>query len=249
MAQRFSFGSYVPGCSPIHKANAQVKIVLACAFSVSVFFIDTWVGMGIVACALVVLYMVARVPLIKGLRGVGPIVFILLFTVLVHALNFTLAGLLDGLFVAARIALLAIACMLLTFTTSSVELTAGMTRLLLPLRMLKVPVDDLALVISLALRFIPLTADEAYAIRRAQMARGADFESGSLLSRVRAWGRVLTPLIVRLFLQAEELARALDARCYNGAVSRSAGGEKAGIRSIACLVVFLAALVALCIFL
>lgn len=249
MASRFSFGAYIPGTSPVHRTSAQVKIILACAFSVGALFIDTWAGMAAVVCCLALLYGIARVPVRNGLKGTAPIAFILVFTVLVHALSFTLDGLLDGLFVALRIAAIVLACMLLTFTTSAVELTDGLLWLLGPLRKAKAPVDDFAMVISLALRFIPLTADQAYAIRDAQRARCGDFESGSPLARAKAWGPVLVPLFVRLFRRAEELAAAMEARCYQSGRRSRARSHEMSSGEVAKLIVSLALLVALCWFL
>lgn len=249
MANHFSFGAYIPGNSFLHTMSAQVKIFLTCAFSISVFFIETWAGLALVAGAIAALYGASGIRLSKGLRGVAPVAFVLLFTVLVHVLSFTVAGLLDGLFIAARIALLVLACMLLTFTTSATELTGGLLSLLGPLRRAKAPVDDLALVISLSLRFIPITSDEAYAIRKAQMARCGDFEDGNVLARTKAWGAVLVPLFVRLFRRAEDLARAMDARCYgNGPRTRPTGGRVPGSSIIGMLATLLA-LVLLCWFL
>lgn len=216
MTTSLAFGSYVPGASAVHTARAQVKIILACAFSIGALFVDTWVGLGLATLLLAVLYVLARIPLGRGLKGLAPVLFILLFTVAVHALSFTLAGLLDGMLVAARIALIVFACMLLTFTTEPAELTDGLLWIMAPLRRLHLPVDDLAMVISLALRFIPLATQEAYGLRSAQIARCADFEAGSPLARVRAWGPVLVPLVVRLFRHAVALAAAMDARCYTG---------------------------------
>lgn len=249
MAQRFSFGAYIPGHSYVHKVSAQVKIILACAFSISVFFIGTWMGLAVIAVALAALYGVSGISLLHGLRGVGPVAFVLLFTVFVHALSFTMAGLLSGLFIATRIALLIMACMLLTFTTSATELTSGLVSLLGPLRRLRFPADDLALVVSLALRFIPITSDEAYAVRNAQMARCGDFESGSIIVRAKAWGPVLVPLFVRLFRRAEDLARAMDARCYKDASRVHAYGRRVTGKDVALLLASLAVLVALCWFL
>lgn len=229
--------------------NAQVKIILACAFSIGVFFIDSWAGMAVIAGCLVALYAVARVPLTRAFRGVGPVALILVFTVLVHAWGLSLEGLGEGLFVASRIAVLIFACMLLTFTTAPMELTDGLLRIIWPLRKLRVPVDDLALVISLALRFVPVTAQEAYVVRDAQMARCGDFESGSVLARAKAWGPVLVPLFVRLFRRAGDLAQAMDARCYHSGTRRPACGKALSMPSLATLAVGLAALIALCLLL
>lgn len=155
----------------------------------------------------------------------------------------------QGLFVAARIAILVIACALLTFTTPVSGLMEGLLWILGPLRKVRVPVDDLAMVISLALRFVPGTADEAYALRSAQMARGADFESGSFLRRIKAWIPVFVPLIVRMFRRADELSRAMEARCYSNAPRTNASARSIGTRPLIETAAGLLVLVLLCAFL
>lgn len=246
MAQALAFGTYIPAASPIHKLNAQVKITLACVFSIAIFFIESWLGMLLVLCSVISLYAVARVHIRNAMRGLVPIAFILIFTVVVHAFSIslgseaapglskvgslgltqewvlfgtfgvTLDGLAIGIFFALRIALLVAICSLLTFTTSMVDLTDAMLRILSPLRKINVPVDDLAMMVSIALRFIPITAQEAHTIKLAQKARCANFEDGNVFVRLRAWVPVFIPLFVRLFRRADELATAMDARCYMG---------------------------------
>lgn len=244
-----AFGSYIPRHSVVHETKAQVKIVLVCAFSIGVFFIRTWAGLGIAAGVLACLYAVARVPMTRALKGLAPVLFILVFTVAVHALSLTLEGLAGGLFIAVRIAELVFACMLVTFTTAPVALTDGLGRLLGPCRRLRVPVDDLAVVISLALRFIPLVVEEASAVRKAQMARGADFETGSLLAKTKAWTLVLVPLIVRMFRRADETARAMEARCYGRGPRTQLDNASMRVGDWCGLVGGLAAIAALCILL
>ena len=248
MPQTLAFGTYIPEASPLHALHAQVKIILACAFSIAIFFIESWLGMALATACIVLLYFVAHIPVRNALRGLIPLVFILIFTVAVHAFsinmvqpdapglstagslglqqqwilfgNFgvTLDGLARGLFFALRIALLVGICSLLTFTTSMMELTDAMLVMFGPLRRFKVPVDDLAMMISIALRFIPTTAHEAQMLQLAQKARCANFDDGNVFARMRAWVPVFIPLFVRLFRRADELAAAMDARCYTGKV-------------------------------
>ncbi len=248
MSQTFAFGTYVPQNSPVHALNAQVKVILTCAFSIAIFFIESWAGILLALVFVALLYALARVPVRKAVRGLLPIVFILVFTIVVHAFSInidaqaapglstagslgltqkwaifgsfgiTLDGLARGIFFALRIALLVMICSLLTFTTSMMELTDAMLNLLGPLRKIKVPIDDLAMMVSIALRFIPTTAHEAHMIQLAQKARGANFENGNIFVRMRAWIPIFIPLFVRLFRRADELAVAMDARCYTGAV-------------------------------
>lgn len=249
MTVKSALGSYIAGTSVVHETRAQVKVILTCAFSIGVFFVGTWEGMGLFTLLTATLYLVARVPLGRALRGLGPVLFVLVFTIAAHSIPFTLDGFLAGLFVAARIALLLFACMLLTFTTSPMALADGLAWLLSPLRRLHVPIDDFVLVVSLALRFVPVVTEEAYAVRKAQLARCADFEAGSLLARAKAWVPVLVPLVVRLFRRAEDLARAMEARCYGGGPRTHAVPQAMRARDWAVLCGGLALVIALCAFL
>ena len=286
MVSSFAFGSYVPVRSVIHALNAQVKIILACAFSICIFFIDTWAGMLVALVATIALYAAARVSVRHALRGLLPIVFILVFTVIVHAFSFglgaqtaaanascaawpgaqpffaagdcqyplvgtfgfTCSGLLTGAFIALRIALLVSACALLTFTTTETELVDALRRFLSPLRAVKVPADQIAMVVTLALRFVPLVVVEAYGVRDAQRARGADFEAASVMARTRAWIPVFVPLFVRLFKRASDLGNALDARCF-GVRPRASSGKHWCIADCVVLVCVLAAVVVLAVIL
>ncbi|MGI6031824.1 MAG: energy-coupling factor transporter transmembrane component T family protein [Coriobacteriales bacterium] len=277
MASTFAFGTYLPEPSQVHALKAQVKIVLACAFSVCAFFVETWAGIGILCALAVMSYALAKIPLSNALRGFAPIAFILAFTIVVHAFSFdlgaswrpyegmagsigatqqlalagsfglTLDGTLVGLFLALRIAVLLGGCSLLTFTTSLVDLVDGMRALLLPLARLKVPVDEITTIVSLALRFIPTTIEQAQTIRRSQMARGASFEEGNILARLKAWIPVVVPLFVGLFRKAEVLGVALDARCYGVARRTRAHSRPWRAADVVTLVVGLVVLVGVCI--
>lgn len=279
MSQTFAFGTYIPQNSPVHALNAQVKIILACAFSIAVFFIESWAGMLLALVLVGLLYALARVPVRKALRGLLPVVFILVFTIVVHTFSIniggqaapglssagslgltqqwvifgsfgiTLDGFVRGLFFALRIALLVLICSLLTFTTSMMELMDAMLSLLAPLRIIKVPIDDLAMMVSIALRFIPTTAHEAQMIQLAQKARGANFEDGNIFVRMRAWVPVFIPLFVRLFRRADELAIAMDARCYTGSVRSHLHAASMTRLDVAVLVCGIALLCAACVFL
>lgn len=279
MAQALAFGTYIPATSPIHVLNAQVKITLACVFSIAVFFIESWLGMGLVLAAVVASYAVAHIPIRNAVRGLLPVAFILVFTVVVHAFSInlggeaapglstagslglsqqwvivgsfgiTLDGLVRGVFFALRIALLVAICSLLTFTTSMVDLTDAMLRILSPLRALGAPIDDLAMMVSIALRFIPITAQEAHTVQLAQKARCADFDNGNVFARMRAWVPVFIPLFVRLFRRADELAIAMDARCYAGATRTHLHASKMSRIDVAVLVLGIALICVVCVFL
>lgn len=279
MAQALAFGTYIPGTSPIHALNAQVKIILACVFSIAVFFVESWPGLLIVTAFVAMFYMMAQVPVAKAACGLIPIIFILAFTIVVHAFSIslgsqvvpglsmagslgftqewvlfgsfgiTLDGLMRGLFFALRIVLLVLICSLLTFTSSMMELTDAMLRIFGPLRRFGVPVDDIAMMVSIALRFIPTTAREAQMIQLAQKARCANFDDGSVFVRLKSWVPVFIPLFVRLFRRADDLADAMDARCYAGGRRTRMTTTRMSTSDIVTLVVGILAIVVLCVFL
>jgi len=225
------FGQYVQLDSPVHRLDARVKIGVTAAFTFSLFAIESWLGMAVVATLTVIAVALSRVSFRLAARGLRPIAWLLAFTLLLNAffpaqrgealvqigfLTVDAAGLQRGLFFSARILLLVFGTSLVTLTTSPVALTDGLAQLMRPLGRLRFPVDDAAMMMSIALRFMPTTAEEAERIVVAQSARGARFDSGSLVARAKAWLPVLVPLFVRLFRRADDLAVAMEARCYRG---------------------------------
>ncbi|MBA4370240.1 MAG: transporter [Coriobacteriaceae bacterium] len=230
------FGQYVPVDSPVHALEARAKMGLLAAFTVALFTVGGFDGLAIVASVLALALVLSRVPPAIALRGVRAVAFILAFTLAAHALHWNPAtvsvlrlgplavdgpGLLRGLFFAARIVLLVVGSSLLSLTTSPVQLTDALERLMRPLAVLGVPVGDAAMMLSVALRFIPTTAEEAEKVVLAQRARGARFDEGGPVRRARAYAPVLVPLFVNLFRRADELATAMEARCYRGGEGRT----------------------------
>jgi energy-coupling factor transport system permease protein len=229
-------GQYVPIDSPMHRLDPAAKLGIVAAFTVGLFMAGTFTGLGALAMAVLVGLSIASVPLPTALRGVRAVALILVLTILANALRWEPAtvalvrvgplavdgeGLTSGMFFAVRIVLLVVGTSLLTLTTSPVELAGGIERALAPLRLLRVPVGDLAMTLTIALRFIPTTVEEADRIMTAQTARGARFDSGGPLARVRAYAPVLVPLFFNLFRRADELATAMEARCYRGSGGRT----------------------------
>ena len=268
----------MPGTSLVHNMNAQVKIILTCVFSVAAFFLETWLGLGLLAAVTCIVYAVARVDLGRAILGIKPVTVILLLTVVCHAFSLnaadaannsallggfatgvyvtlvgsfgiTLAGVLSGVFFAVRICLLVIICCLLTFTTSMREMVDALNGLLKPLSVLHVPVEDISTIISIALRFIPTTIEEAVRISNAQKARCASFDTGNVFKRLGAWFYVLIPLFVRLFMRADELACAMDARCYGTCPRTHLHNLKMGGADVCVLLVCSALIIVLCVFL
>lgn len=225
------FGQYVPLDSPVHRLEPRVKLGLAGCYTVILFSSSGWSGLGLATALVLLALALSRVPVHLALRGLRPVALLLLITVLVNglrlnpvdplfvgfwSLGISRSGLMTGLFFAVRIILLVTGTSLLTLTTSPVALTDALSRLMVPLRPLRFPVDDVAMMFSIALRFIPTTAEEAEKIVVAQTARGARFDEGGVVRRARAWVPVLIPLFVNLFRRADHLAVAMESRCYTG---------------------------------
>lgn len=232
-----SFGQYYPVNSPIHRLDPRIKLISVVLYIVTLFFITTFTGFGVVALFLLLIVLISRVPLGKVLKSVRAIIFLLLFTLILSFLFYRGApdkliwewgifhlywdGLFNALKLCVRLLLLVMGPALLTLTTTPVELTDGLESLLKPLALIKLPVHELAIIMSIALRLIPTLMEETDKIISAQKARCADFESGNIFKRAVALLPVLIPLFVSSFRRAEELADAMDSRCYKGAKGRT----------------------------
>ncbi len=242
-----SFGQYYPVDSFVHRMDPRAKIVLSIAYIVSVFLVRAFHFLGFAVCLFFVLVSTAtaKVPFSKILKSVkGILFFIVLSAILQIFFNkngtplwengfITDAGLYNAAFIIARITLIVIGTSLLTLTTSPVEIADGIESLLTPLKWVKFPVHEFALIMSIALRFIPTLLDETDRIIKAQKARGADFESGNLFRRAKALIPVLIPLLISSFRRADELADAMDARCYAGSKNRTKYKQmKLGVRDL-----------------
>lgn len=230
MSVPIPFGQFVPGESPIHRMDARAKIGITVAFTAALFAVSTWLGFALVSVAVVLIVGLSRVPVRLVLRGLRPVMWLILFTVLangirwgtadmlLHAgrLGVAPAGLGRGLFFGVRILILVVGTSLVTLTTSPVDLTDALSTLMRPLSLIGLPSEDAAMMLSIALRFVPTTAEEAERIVVAQTARGARFDQGGPIKRAKAWIPVLIPLFVRLFRRADDLAVAMESRCYVG---------------------------------
>lgn len=234
MIRDITLGQYYASGSPLHRLDPRTKILGTILFLVEVFLIKDFVGFGV--CAAVVLTVVAmsRVPLLYILRGLKPIFIILLFTFFLNVfmvdgkilwqwgfLHVTDQGLYRATFMAIRLILIIIGSSLLTFTTTPIALTDGIERLLRPMAAIGLPAHEIAMMMSIALRFIPLLLEETDKIMKAQQARGADFESGHILRRAKALLPILIPLFLSAFRIAEDLAMAMESRCYRGGKGRT----------------------------
>ncbi len=235
MFRDVTFGQYYPSDSFLHKMDARIKIVLNLLFMVGIFFVTSFVGFGWITVFLCVAVLCSRVPVKSILKSVKGIIFLLLFTAALNVF-FTKSGKVlcewwifritdEGLIYAAKMMLrltyLVVGSCLLTLTTTPVDLTHAIESLLKPLKVIKFPVHELALIMSLTLSFIPSLIEETDRIIRAQKARGADFDTGGLIKRAKAFIPILIPLLVSSFRRAEELALAMNSRCYEGATNRT----------------------------
>lgn len=229
-----TFGQYYNANSFVHKTDPRIKILLLITYIVAVFLAGNFLSLAAVLVFLIIAVMFSSVPIGSVLRSIKAIFFLILFTAVLNVLFhvrsetdtvyfwvITKEGLLSAAFLASRLILLVTGSSLLTLTTTPVSLTDGLESLLKPLALIKFPVHELALIMSIALRMIPTLANETDRIICAQKARGADFESGNIISRLKALVPVLIPLIISALRRADELGDAMDARCYWGSKDRT----------------------------
>ncbi len=234
MLRDITLGQFVPGKSFIHKLDARFKTVLIITFTVLVFLAKNFASMGLVAVLLVGASAASRIPSKLLIRSFKPLLPFILFTVILNmfyvdgqilwefwVLKITKEGIMLSAMMALRIIFMLLGGSLLTFTTSPIVLTDALERLMKPLSWVKVPVHDIAMMMTIALRFIPTLIDETEKIMNAQKARGADLESGGPLKRARALIPILVPLFVSAFKRADELALAMECRCYTGGKGRT----------------------------
>ena len=235
MIRDITIGQYYPAESRIHRLDPRVKIVCTLLFLVSLFVQSSLHGYVIATVFLGVVIKLSKVPLKYIVKGLKPIVILLLFTVvmnlfltqggekLVHFWIFTITenGLRTSVFMAVRLMYLVAGSSIMTFTTSPNGLTDGMEKLLHPLNKVNVPVHEVAMMMSIALRFIPILLEETDKIMKAQMARGADFDSGNLIQKAKSLVPLLVPLFISAFRRASDLAMAMEARCYRGGDGRT----------------------------
>ena len=238
MLNDVTFGQYYPARSFVHNMDPRAKLLLVIAYIVSIFIANNFFGLILVTLGLVFFILLSRVPFGRVLRSIKMILFLVIFTAILNLLfyaggedDIVLAewwiitiswqSIINTIFLAMRLLLLVLGTAILTLTTTPVALTDGIESLLKPLKYIKVPVHELALVMSIALRFIPTLMEETNRIVAAQKARGANFETGGLIRRAKAMIPVLIPLLVSAFRRAEDLGDAMDARCYSGAKGRT----------------------------
>ncbi len=234
MIKDITIGQYFPGRSPVHRLDPRVKIMLALGYIVILFVAQNAWGLGLGVVAGFGAYLISGIPLVMILKSLKPVVPIIIFTSVLNMLfvegeslfhwwivNITREGVHTAIFMSVRIICLIAGTSLLTYTTSPIALTDGIERLMGPLKKLRFPVHELAMMMTIALRFIPTLIEETDKIMSAQKARGADLETGGLMQRARALVPILIPLFVSSFRRADELALAMECRCYRGGEGRT----------------------------
>ena len=229
MIRDITLGQYYPGNSWVHRLDPRVKIIATLLFIVELFIVDNFIGFAIAAIALGAVISVSKVPLSFITRGLKPIFIILMFTFMLNMfftdgrtllqlgiIRITYEGLERAVFMAIRLVLLLIGSSMLTLCTRPLSLSDGIERLLAPFSKIGVPSHEIAMMMTIALRFIPTLLEETDKIMKAQQARGADFETGNLIQRAKSIIPIVVPQFIRAFRNAKDLAIAMEARCYRG---------------------------------
>ncbi len=230
-----TLGQYFPGQSIVHRLDPRTKLICVVCYIVALFLAQWWVTYALMFLVLAGTVKLSTISPKAILRGMKPVVFLLVFTAILNALYYpgehviaafwvfeiTWEGILHAFFMVVRIMLLVSCTFLLTYTTSPLALTDALESLLGPLKKIHIPVHELAMMMSIALRFIPLLIEETDKIMSAQRARGADFDSGNLIQKAKALIPLLVPLFVSAFRRADELATAMECRCYHGGEGRT----------------------------
>ena len=235
MLKDITLGQFFPGTTLIHRLDPRAKLLCVILDIVALFSCKTWLGYALVALMLFIAIRISKVGRRALTKGLKPVYFILLFTGLMNLFftagepivdvwllrHVSMEGIRHAVAMVLRIVMLIMGTFLLTYTTSPISLTDALEKLLGPLKKLKLPVHELSMMMSIALRFIPTLIEETDKIMSAQKARGADFESGSLIQKAKALIPILVPLFISAFRRADELATAMECRCYHGGEGRT----------------------------
>lgn len=234
MIRDITIGQYYPADSILHRLDPRVKFVGTMVYIVSLFIFSSWFGYVVAALSLIAMIIISKVPFKFMVKGLKPVMMLLLITMFFNLIftpgeviwsfwiiKITKEGIRMSLKMGVRLVFLIIGASLMTLTTTPNQLTDGLERLMRPLNKIHVPVHEIAMMMSIALRFIPILLEETDKIMKAQMARGADFESGGLVQKVKNMVPLLVPLFVSAFRRANDLAMAMEARCYHGGDGRT----------------------------
>ena len=234
MLQDITLGQFFPGNSILHRLDPRTKIISLFALMILIFVAVGWAAYALLTSLTCALIFLSKVPPLTVLKSVKPLAWIILFTLLIHFVSHdgevlakvyvfkvTTEGIIYGAKISLRLVLLILLASLLTFTTSPLKLTDATEKLLSPLKKIGVPSHELAMMMTIAIRFVPTLLEETDKIIKAQKSRGLDFESGGLINRLRAMVPILVPLFLSSFRRADDLAMAMEARCYRGGEGRT----------------------------
>lgn len=235
MIKDITIGQYIPGDSMLHRSDPRVKILLTFLFMIVIFFINTFMGFLILSLFTLMITIGSGIPLKYTLKGLKPVLIIVIFAAVINIFTvpgtsivqygflsrITYEGVSMAVKMALRLILLIMGASLLTLTTTPISLTDGIEKLMNPLKRVGIPAHEIAMMMTIALRFIPTLLEETDKIMKAQAARGADFDTGNLIQRAKSFVPVLVPLFVSAFRRADELASAMEARCYRGSEGRT----------------------------
>ena len=235
MLKDITLGQFFPGNSFVHRLDPRTKLLFLIVYIVALFTAVNWISYATILLFLIIVICVSKIPVKSIVSGMKPLIFILVFTGVLNifftagetvwfswgVIKITKEGLIRAVFMMGRILMLITGTFLLTYTTSPIALTDGLESLLSPLKILHLPVHELSMMMCIALRFIPTLIEETDKIMSAQKARGADFETGNLIHRVKALVPILVPLFISAFRRADELATAMECRCYQGGEGRT----------------------------
>lgn len=235
MLKDITIGQYIARDSIIHALDARIKIIITAILIIALFTIDTFGGFALFSFFILIVIFLSKISFTKVVKGLKPILFLILLTLFIHVfltkggevlwswrfISIESEGVYTGFFMVSRIFILILFTSLLTLTTSPLQLTDGIEYILTPLKRFGVPASELSMMMTIALRFIPTLLEEAEKIMKAQKARGADFESGNLIQRAKSLVPLLVPLFISAFRRADDLALAMESRCYRGGEGRT----------------------------
>ena len=239
MIRDITIGQYYPVDSVVHRLDPRVKLAGTLLFIIAIFFVNNYVGFALAVLMFAAVVKLSKIPFSYMVRGLKAVLVLLIFSVLMNLflihdgnvlvhfwiITITDKGVITALFLSLRLTLLVLGSSMMTLTTTPLALTDGLEKALRPLKKIHIPVHEISMMMSIALRFIPILLEETDKIMKAQQARGADFESGNILQRAKAMVPILVPLFISAFRRADDLATAMESRCYRGDVGRTRMNE------------------------
>ncbi len=254
MFNNLIIGQYYSAKSPLHSLDARIKLVCLTAYMILIFAVDEWLSYAVLAVFTALSVTVSKVSAKAVFKGIRPVLWILVITAIINifvmpgrtvveffGLRITYEGIISAALISVRLILIVTAASLLTLTTPPLSLTDGLERLLSPLEKIKVPARDIAMMMTIAIRFIPTLGEELQKIKKAQSSRGAEFESGNIAKRAKAMLPLFVPLFINAFRRAEALSEAMDARCYGRGGGTRLYEPKIKAADIWAVIIFIAA--------